>query len=223
MRRSCTAAIAAILALVPACTPKPNLSGTAATNGIAVVTVEMDVIEKIDFFDHPIEALIIGEHVDEAEVRGVRISPWGGDRILAPEVILNYSESFLKTTPSELYLWSNLAPGRYQLTQVHGRLVLNDDPSQAFIGIGEKIPYHYTAPNSQIEELSFTVNPGEFTYLGKVIVAVPRDTTVVRHERSYRVDYSAGLERKALERMIKSYGDTEWGPALNRRLAELED
>jgi len=223
MRAPLAAAIAAIFALVPACTPKPNLSGTAATNGIAVLTVEMDVIEKIDFFDHPIEALVIGETVDEAEVQGVRITPWGGDRILAPEAILNYSESFLKTTPSQLYLWSNLAPGRYQLAQVHGRLVLNEDPGQAFIGIGEKVPYHFTAPSRQIDELSFTVNPGEFTYLGKVIVAVPRDTTVVRREKSYRVDYSAGLERKALERMIKSYGDTEWGPALNRRLVELED
>lgn len=161
---------------------KPPLLGSPADSGLAIVDAQVEIT-----------GLFGGTSLAVARSATIRRP--------ADNVSLQ-----LSAADHGLVVYSNLTPGRYELTRVTA--MVNDSEREIRI------------PDEQRDEFSFEVRAGEPVYLGKVNARGSFKLSEFG-ESEYTLIESTAYERRALERVIELYPDSAWTPLLRQRLEKL--
>lgn len=228
--RSKTVILPVILATAIACvggttklryTAMPDLSGTPATAGIAILDMELSL---------------------EGYTPGPTDGPYTTRCWIVREG--NEDEPVETTHNFGFFVFQDLEPGRYAVTRVEWSARfwiedVRDAESRAESGqTTDQVPHDckfvYTFEPFATKDLQFDVEAGRIVYTGLLTIVDPAEFAITHGERpatyveredfGRNVTYAsmASYEKRALEELYRRNANTPWGDVIQERIQEIE-
>ena len=198
------------------CSTAKLLTAPPQTNGIAIVEVRAETIEKEGWeggVTKVLDYLFLDKRIiSQAHVDLVYFSGVGPTRS-------DHQTKKLKSLPAN-FVCSEVPPGSYRVSWITAHRLIEQEIKISGKSTPTVLPdfVHFDVFSEAGQEATFELAPGQITYVGKLVARRNIDDG----SSTYTIERTLNDEINALKKLLNKCEKTEWGSTIKERLAILE-